>query len=167
MVLAALVMNCSPESSTATTDASPQATSPVPAQVALPEQLAGRSIHFYLNHPAIDQQAKAYVQGTFQPSDDQATFTLLDSLTTDNEETRAFYYFVFTDIMQQADGALAEVVGSYAMAYAEKFPEEYYRRMAQSTSEVVPRTWAVYNWVRNTHGASTQSGTPSLHPSPA
>lgn len=85
-------------------------------------ELNGKPITFYLNHPEIDTYAKMFYQGQFVLSDDTLTFAFLDSVLTANQETQPFYLHVFNYAVKIADGALAEVMGSYCQPYFEKTP---------------------------------------------
>ena len=84
------------------------------------KELNGKPITFYLNHPQIDTYAKMFYQGQFALCDDTLTFAFLDSVLTTNQETQPFYLHVFNYAVKVADGALAEVMGSYCKPYFEK-----------------------------------------------
>lgn len=58
-------------------------------------------------------------------SDNELTFRCLDSLLSKNQDTRNFYFKVFLKISSQADGSLAEAIGSYSKSYFQLFPFEY------------------------------------------
>jgi len=89
-------------------------------------ELNGKPISYYLNHKDIDVYAKLYYQGKFAASDDTLTFAFLDSVLTNNEETKPFYLFVANSVVSIADGALAEVVAEYCWAYFEKYPCDFF-----------------------------------------
>ena len=63
-----------------------------------------------------------------RPMDNEITFRLMDSITSKSKETRDYYYPIFQHITNLSDGALSEVIGGYAMDYAEKYPDEFYDR---------------------------------------
>jgi hypothetical protein len=84
------------------------------------KELNDKPITFYLNHPEIDTYAKMFYQGQFALCDDTLTFAFLDSVLTTNQETQPFYLHVFNYAVKVADGALAEVMGSYCKSYFEK-----------------------------------------------
>ncbi len=84
------------------------------------KEINGKPITFYLNHSEIDTYAKMFYQGQFAISDDTLTFAFLDSVLTNNPETQPFYLHVFNYAVKVADGALAEVMGSYCKPYFEK-----------------------------------------------
>lgn len=85
-------------------------------------KLNGKRISYYLNNPKIDTYAKMFYQGQFAPSDDTLTLAFLDSVLTTNPQTRPFYLFIFNSVLPNADGALAESIGSDCRAYLEKYP---------------------------------------------
>lgn len=83
------------------------------------KELNNKPITFYLNHPEIDTYSKMFYQGQFALCDDTLTFAFLDSVLTTNLETQPFYLHVFNYAVKVADGALAEVMGSYCKPYFE------------------------------------------------
>lgn len=85
-------------------------------------ELNGKPISFYLNHNEIDDYSKLYYQGKFAVSDDSLTFAFLDSVLTQNGETRPFYLFVFNSVLSKSDGSLAEYISEDCFAYFEKYP---------------------------------------------
>jgi hypothetical protein len=62
------------------------------------------------------------LKGLVTVSDDELTFACMDSLTSNNAQTRSFYWEVFKVILKQSDGALSEVVGANAYAFLQKYP---------------------------------------------
>ena len=88
-------------------------------------ELNDKPITFYLNHPEIDKFSKMFYQGQFAVSDDTNTFAFLDSVLTNNLETRHFYLFVFNSVLRVTDGALSESIGSECKAYLEKYPCDF------------------------------------------
>ncbi len=84
-----------------------------------------KPITFYLNHPQIDAYSKMFYQGQFGLSDDGLTFSILDSVLTNNPETRPFYIHVFNSALRIADGALAESIGTECIQFMKKFPCEF------------------------------------------
>ena len=88
-------------------------------------KINNKPIDFYLNNPKIDKYSKMYYKCEFAPSDDDITFGFLDSLLTNNKETRPFYFFVFNQILKIADGALAEGIAFKCLNYITKYPCEF------------------------------------------
>lgn len=89
------------------------------------KKLNEKSITYYLNHPEIDTYSKMFYQGQFALSDDTLTFALLDSVLTSNKETQPFYLHLFNYAVKVADGALAEIMGSYCKPFFERNPCQF------------------------------------------
>ncbi len=89
------------------------------------DSLNNKPINYYLNHPEIDKYSKLFYKGKFAVSDDNLTFSILDSVLTPNQETKAFYLFVFNSILRITDGALSEYIGLDCRAYLEKYPCDF------------------------------------------
>lgn len=89
------------------------------------KSLNGKPIEFYLNHPDIDKYSKLFYKGKFAVSDDTLTFAFLDSVLTNNQETKEFYLFVFNSVLRITDGALSEYIGQDCRMYFEKFPCDF------------------------------------------
>ncbi len=87
--------------------------------------IEGKPIMYYLNHPKIDTYSKMYYQGQFQLSDNNPTYSILDSVLTDNPETRPFYLYNFMNALTIADGALAEYISTDCKQFIEKYPLEF------------------------------------------
>ena len=89
------------------------------------KKINNKDISFYLNNKSIDVNSKLFYRGKFAISDDENTFAICDSVSTDNPVTRPFYLYVFCRILEISDGAIAEVMGGYCMEYMRKFPCEF------------------------------------------
>lgn len=79
-------------------------------------------IPFYLSDPSISKNAKSFYQGKFKASDDERTFSIIDSLKTSNNNTRPFYIFLVSKILPNADGALSEGLGLACKEFVEWNP---------------------------------------------
>lgn len=90
------------------------------------DKIDGKLIDFYLNHPNILIAAKALFKGEIMLSDNACTFTILDSTSTENTETRPFYLHLLMFINTVSDGALSEVMGSYDLIFLNKYPNEFF-----------------------------------------
>ncbi|RKD85083.1 hypothetical protein BC643_4602 [Mangrovibacterium diazotrophicum] len=106
------------------------------------DSLNHRPIDFYLNHPDIDKYAKLFFMGKFAASDDNFTFAFLDSVLTTNEETSAFYLFVFNCVLKITDGALSEYIGQDCRAYLETYPCDF---IALKHNELYAENY--YKWI--------------------
>jgi hypothetical protein len=88
-------------------------------------KIKDRPITYYLNHPDIDKYSKMFYQGQFQLYDNSETFGFLDSLMTQNNDTRPFYFYVFNSVLSLSDGSLSEYVAEICLKYFEKQPCEF------------------------------------------
>jgi hypothetical protein len=80
--------------------------------------------------------ANKLLRGLAKVSDDTPTFACMDSLTSNNVETRDFYWQVFQVILKKSDGALSEVVGGYLLAYLQKYPDEFAKKYSKLNKEL-------------------------------
>jgi len=94
------------------------------------KKLSDHSISFYLNHRQIPNVCKDLYTNKRSPSDDNDVLALLDSIFTNNNETRPFYFLTLTKTMEKADGAYAESIGIMAKNFVEKRSEEFIKYFA-------------------------------------
>ncbi len=78
-----------------------------------------------------------------QPTDNDVTFRVMDSLLSKNADDRKFYFKVFIKILEKADGALAEMVGTPAMKYVENYTSEFLDLSANISKENF-NSWASF-----------------------
>lgn len=83
-----------------------------------------KPLDVYLKSNEVSQEAKDYYNKEFKGSDNDKTFSILDSLETRNNNTRPFYIFLATLMLQSSDGALSEGLGRYCAAFIESHPTE-------------------------------------------
>jgi len=88
-------------------------------------KIRNHTIEFYLNNSQIDKYSKMYYRCEYAPSDDDITSGFLDSILTNNNETRPFYVFIFNQILKSADGGLAEIMSFKCLEYVSKYPCEF------------------------------------------
>jgi len=81
--------------------------------------------YYYLADLDLRTIAERITNDELLPSDNFITFRVLDSLTSPNPETREFFLPVFNKILRQADGALAEVMGTPIIEYLKMYPNEF------------------------------------------
>ncbi|MBK6347385.1 MAG: hypothetical protein IPF68_15925 [Bacteroidales bacterium] len=103
--------------------------------------LSGKDISYYLNNKSIDENSKLFYEGKFAISDDEKTFAICDSITTDNPDTRPFYLYVFCRIIEISDGAIAEVMGEYCTAYMIKFPCDFINNLSSEEYDLPKKEW--------------------------
>lgn len=75
--------------------------------------------------------------------DNYCVFRVMDSLMARTFDDRKFYFNVFLKIVDDADGALAEVVGIPAMKYFESYTSEFLDFSSKVSDEVLKR-WASF-----------------------
>ena len=80
---------------------------------------------YYLSDKPIEDNAMRILMDSISPSDNKITFDSMDSLSSANIKTRKLFFKVFIKILDKADGALAEAVGSYVIKYIESYPKEF------------------------------------------
>jgi hypothetical protein len=108
------------------------------------DKIKGRPIDFYLNHRNIGQTAKLFYQGKFAISDDDGTFSFLDSLLTSNKETKPFYFFIYNQAMKITDGSLAEYMTGLCRAYLIKFPCDFLQNSNDKEYQVDLDKWTAF-----------------------
>lgn len=64
-------------------------------------------------------------EGMLSPCDDDITFAIADSALSDDAEIRSTYGPAFKVILHEADGALAEAAGSWALQYLKAYPADF------------------------------------------
>ena len=79
--------------------------------------------------------AELVLSDSIKPMDNDLTFTLMEQITADDKSTRDYFFPSFKFIVNEADGALAEVVGLYAKQYAERYPNEFFNRFECCNSD--------------------------------
>lgn len=101
------------------------------------DSLRDPSHFYYLTDLPLRKVANLFMNDSIYPLDNQITFSCMDSISSDNIETRNFYFPVFLKIQDKADGALAEVVGGFIIMYIEKYPKEFAIRISSLSKERV------------------------------
>jgi hypothetical protein len=104
-------------------------------------KLDGRPIDFYLHHKDIDAPAKLFYKGQYALYDDDETFGFLDSLLTNNPETKPFYEFVFNQAMKVSDGAISEYMAEISKRHLEQSPCDFLRNITRNVSKVDRDAW--------------------------
>lgn len=107
----------------------------------LPAVIGGRPVAFYLASRKVSPLAKALYTARFQPSDTDSTSQLLALVTTNDSEIRPFYRWCLDFTISLSDGALGEYPGPPALAYATKFPREFFAYMDKDASDQRYKRW--------------------------
>lgn len=87
--------------------------------------------------------AEMILVDSIRSMDDDHTFAVMDSMCASARNDKLFYFRTFRKIADYADGALAEVVGSYIMSFAKCHPEELAEHLAKVSSSE-RESWAFY-----------------------
>jgi hypothetical protein len=112
-------------------------------QIAITDSLRDPNSYYYLTDFDLKLIGKWILSDSLFPSDNFVTFRLMDSLDSDTYSERQFYLKVFLHIMEKADGALAEAVGSPALAYVERHTKEFFELNPPLSKDQFER-WANY-----------------------
>lgn len=89
------------------------------------ELIGGKPIDHYLKDDRVSQIAKMFYKGQWAISDDEGTFGFLDSVLTDNTDTRPFYFLVFNQALKISDGAVSEYISTVCSRFLAKYPCEF------------------------------------------
>lgn len=69
-----------------------------------------------------------FLMDSLSADDNEITFACMDSLLSSHKGTRDYFFPVFEKIAMQADGSVAEIIGSYTLVYLKKYPHEFLGR---------------------------------------
>jgi hypothetical protein len=105
------------------------------------DSLRNPSNYFYLSDLPTKSVGELILSDSVKAADNEISFRCLDSLTSPNPSSRAFYFSVFKKIMSNSDGALSEVVGEFSKKYIETYPKEF-ANYAASFSKPQMELWA-------------------------
>ena len=108
------------------------------------DSILGKNITFYLNHKGIDDYSKLFYKGSFVLYDNDETFAFIDSVLTDNNETRPFYFYVFNRVMDMSDGAISEYVAGVCLDYFIKHTCEFYENYNSKEFGVYLPDWTAF-----------------------
>jgi hypothetical protein len=107
----------------------------------LPDSIGGKPVSFYLTNSQVSPLAKALYAGRFRPTDTDSTTQLLSLATTNDKTLRPFYRWCLDFTIAIADGALGEYPGKPALAYATKFPQEFFAYMDKDATGERYQRW--------------------------
>jgi hypothetical protein len=79
------------------------------------DSLRNPNSQYYLTDLNLRDVAQLIVSDSIQPRDNVVTFNILDSIVDGNESTRNYFADAFDAILNESDGALAEVLGQYCI----------------------------------------------------
>jgi len=108
--------------------------------------IEGRPVSFYLQRSDVSLTAKNFYLLRFIPSDNEETFALCDSLSTKNDTTRPFYYFLFLRFYRLGGEWTTdpELLPQSAIHYSMEFVDEFYRKL-----QMPQYRWSYHYWVES------------------
>lgn len=80
---------------------------------------------YYLSDLPLKKVGDLMLLDSILPSDNFITFSLMAAISDCHQNDLKFFLAVFEKVMNKADGALAEVVGSYTWNFIKKRPQEF------------------------------------------
>lgn len=110
--------------------------------------IKGKPVAFYLAHPKIDSESKRFYKGEIALKSDLGNCTFLDSLYTDNSETRPFYFFILNTIIDLSANPGDEKLSDNCLLYIEKFPCEFFGDLDNPGTEINVVKWTNYVGLR-------------------
>jgi hypothetical protein len=96
---------------------------------------------YYLADKNSKEIGQMILDDSVRPTDNDVTFRIMDSLLAKKIEDRKFYFKVYAKILDNADGALAEVVGIPGMKYVENHTQEFIELSTNLTNKQLD-SWA-------------------------
>ena len=69
----------------------------------------------FISSHNINNLVMDYYKGNLKITDDENTFEILDELVSADSELFPFYYYIFTKICSESDGAVSEILGKYCL----------------------------------------------------
>jgi len=106
--------------------------------------LKNKPINFYLNHTSIDSNSKKFYRGELAISNNEITYSILDSALTKNQETRPFYFFILNKIVELSGNDISGMVSERSMNYVKLYPCEFFRELNQPEIEINVVKWTTY-----------------------
>ncbi len=106
--------------------------------------IEGRPVSFYMNRGDVSVAAKNFYLLRLLPSQDEPTFSILDSLCSKNDTTRPFYYFLFLRFYRLGEDWTTEpeVLPPFAISYSMDFVDEFYKKL-----QMPQYRWSYPYWV--------------------
>jgi len=109
------------------------------------DSLRNPNHYYYLTDLPLKKTGELFLTDSIQPSDNYITFSLMDTISGCTNSDLNFYLKVFEKILNYADGALAEAVGSYTWKFIEKRPAEFINHIDNLNDDQIMK-WADYTF---------------------
>ena len=100
---------------------------------------------YYLTDLPLKKTGELILTDSIQPSDNHITFLLMDTISGCRKSDLNFYLKVFEKILNYADGALAEAVGSFTWNFIKKRPVEFISHIDSLNNDQIMK-WADYTF---------------------
>ena len=110
------------------------------------DSLTNPNHFYYLSDLPLKKAGELILNDSIKPSDNFITFALMDTVSGCKKSDLNFYLKVFEKILNYADGALAEAVGSYTLNFIKKRPADFINHIGTLNDEQI-KTWADYTFV--------------------
>jgi hypothetical protein len=108
------------------------------------DELNGKPISFYLSHKGIDKNSKKFYRGEIGVSNDSITKSIVDSLLTNNLETRPFYFFLFNQIVDLSNGQMVDIVAPKCTEFVREYPCDFFNSFNQNEININVVKWTTY-----------------------
>lgn len=95
-----------------------------------------QNFDYYYAHPAVSQDAKEYYARLFNINSSNKTYSIMDSVYTNNDDTRPFYVYLVCRMLKEAEGGLLTELNIVCRQIAELYP-----------STLIPVLYAGKNYV--------------------
>ncbi len=109
------------------------------------DSLRNPNHYYYLKDLPLEKTGELILTDSIQPSDNYITFLLMDTISGCKKSDLSFYLKVFEKILNYADGALAETVGSYTWTFIDKRPAEFINHIDNLNDDQIMK-WADYTF---------------------
>lgn len=77
---------------------------------------------YYMGLPHVSQAAKDYHAGKFQAGDNDITYSIADSMDTENADVRPFYIYLVSKMLVTADKSFIQKMGTICRHYMQNEP---------------------------------------------
>lgn len=84
-------------------------------------------INAFLQKSGLDKMVRAYYMGKLQISDNEETYKLLKIVTTKNDEFFPIYFNTLNELVEVADGAVAEMSTNFCFEIIINYPSETFK----------------------------------------
>ncbi len=100
---------------------------------------------YYMADLSLKKAGELILNDSIHPSDNFITFSLMDTISGCKENDLNFFLKVFEKILNDADGALAEAVGSNTWNFIENRPVEFINHIDKLNNDQIIK-WADYTF---------------------